>query len=291
MNDFRNTYQDAMADLKTIHIDVNSVLDEGRRKRLKKQRIRQKCITAMSAACIFCLCTIGTVQAAEYVKTVIKVNEYGFRSADTKTMALNEEEQAAGGAAASFVHHGMTQEELERQMKEIENLEEDEVIIEDYCADGAVVLETETAKEYDSIEEFRANEEALFAFPDMELLGETIDAEHVWVSGMFITVRIESGEKSIYIDCMDYSDSSGHASSTVFPSGVCNERTYMTKQGYEYILIDGVRKTPEEPLSIHAAATVGNYEIYMDFQGYKEEEAERILESMDISLYEPDNNK
>lgn len=276
MNEFKEAYQRAVADIETVHIDVNSVLDEGRRKRLKKHRTRQKAASFLAAFCILAAGTIGTVQAADYVKSVIKVNDTGFTSADPLTAALNEKEN--GQAAAS------SYEVSESEMDALSRMADDEVLIEDY--DGAETAKVDETREYASIAEFTEQEGAVFALPDMSLVGE-IDAEQVWVSGMFITIRVESEGRSIFFDRMDYSDSEGHASSTVYSGGVCNERTLKTKQGYEYILVDSVRENEEEPLSIHAAVTVGNYEMYADFSGYEEKQAERILESIDLSVYEP----
>lgn len=277
MNEFRTAYRKAVADMKTVHIDVASVLDEGRRKQVKRRRIRQKTATCFAALLVLTLGTLGTVQAADYVKTVIKVNENGFTSADLFTASLNENLEAGGGVFSATPDLG---EEEERQLRE---MPEDEVVIEEYG--DAETGGSDTTVEYDSIEAFQAAEDTVFAFPDMALLGET--TQQVWVSGMFITARIECGDKYMFLDRMDYSDSEGHASSTAYAGGVCNERTYKTAQGYEYILIDSVRESEEEPVNIHAAVTVGNYEMYMDFSGYEQSEVEEILESMDLSVYEP----
>lgn len=282
MNEFRDTYQRAVADIETVHIDVDSVLDEGRRRHLKRRRAGQKAATLCAIACILVVGTIGTVQAADYVKSIIKVNEFGFSSADPITASLNEEMTVQGAASSAY---GIDEEALEQTKQ----MDEDELVIEDY-GQGELAEEDGTI-EYDSVKEFREKEKAVLALPDMALLGETISDEHIWVSGIFISVRIEAGEKSVFFDRTDYSGSAGHASSSVYSGGVCNERTYETGQGYEYILVDSVEDSGEENKEmlpdIHAAATVGNYEIYADFYGYTEKEVKKILESMDLTVYEP----
>lgn len=275
MNEFRDTYQHAVADIKTVHIDVDSVLDEGRRKRLKKRRAGQKAVTFLAVLCILAVGSFGSVQAAEYVKSIIRVNESGFSSADPLTASLNEE-MAIGGGTAAF--YGIDEEALEETL----TLADDEMVIEQY--QEAEVVEADPTIEYDSVAEFQKAENAVFALPDMALLGEEIDSQHVWVSGMFISIRLESGEKSVFFDRMDYTGSEGHASSTVYSGGVCNERTFKTGQGYEYILVDSSGK---ETVNIYTAITVGNYELYADFYGYEEREVKQILESIDLTVYEP----
>ena len=277
MNDFKTTYRDAMSGVEAVHIDIASVLDEGRRKCLRAHRNRQKFMTAAVVGLIFGLCTLGSVQAADYIKTVIKVNEYGFQSADMMTMARTEKEaaEAAGEGAAMF--GGMPEEAF----AEMEQMEPDELVIESV---------EDTTKEYASVEEFREKESAVMVLPDMEGLGYQVDSEKIWVSGTFISVLLSCGDRYIFFDRMDYSNAKeGHASSTTYTGGVRDERIFTTKQGYEYILVDSVKE--EEMPEIHAAISVGYYELYADFTGYEESEVMQILESMDLSVYEPDFSK
>lgn len=280
MNDFKTTYRDAMSGVETVHIDIASVLDEGRRKRLRAHRNRQKFMTVAAVGLVFCLCTLGSVQAADYIKTVIKVNEYGFQSADMVTMARTEGKEEA---AEDTVMSGGISKEEEEAFAELEKMEPDELVIE--------AME-DTLKEYASVEEFREKESAVMVLPDMEKLGYQVDSEKIWVSGTFISVLFSCGERQIFFDRVDYSNAKkGHASSTVYTGGVCDERSFTTKQGYEYILVDSVKEEKDETPEIHAAISVGYYELYADFTGYEEGEVMQILESMDLSAYEPDFSK
>lgn len=280
MNDFKTTYRDAMSGVETVHIDIASVLDEGRRKRLRAHRNRQKFITVAAVGLVFGLCTLGSVQAADYIKTVIKVNEYGFQSADMVTMARAEGKEEA--AEDTVVSGGISKEE-EEELAELEEMEPDELVIE--------AME-DTLKEYASVEEFREKECAVMVLPDMEKLGYQVDSEKIWVSGTFISVLFSCGDRQIFFDRMDYSNAKrGHASSTVYTGGVYGERSFTTKQGYEYILVDSVKEEKDEASEIHAAISVGYYELYADFTGYEESEVMQILESMDLSAYEPDFSK
>lgn len=280
MNDFKTTYRDAMSGVETVHIDIASVLDEGRRKRLRAHRNRQKFMTVTAVGLVFCLCTLGSVQAADYIKTVIKVNEYGFQSADMVTMARTEGKEEA---AEDTVMSGGISKEEEEAFAELEKMEPDELVIE--------AME-DTLKEYASVEEFREKESAVMVLPDMEKLGYQVDSEKIWVSGTFISVLFSCGDRQIFFDRVDYSNAKrGHASSTVYTGGVCDERSFTTKQGYEYILVDSVKEEKDEAPEIHAAISVGYYELYADFTGYEEDEVMQILESMDLSAYEPDFSK
>ena len=99
-------------------------------------------------------------------------------------------------------------------------------------------------------------------------------------------VRYDVGDKVLWIERTDYADTQGHAAAKVFPRGVCNERSYTTPAGYTYTLIDSVKEQKDEPLQIHAAITVGSYEAFIDFMGYTEEEAKKIMDSIDLSVYE-----
>ena len=99
-------------------------------------------------------------------------------------------------------------------------------------------------------------------------------------------VRYDLDGKVLWMERTDYADTQGHASSKVFPGGVCNERSYTTSQGYTYTLVDSVKGEGEEELQIHAAITVGSYEAFIDFLGYTETDAKRIMDSIDLSEYE-----
>lgn len=278
MNDFKTTYRDAVSEIENVHIDVTTVLDEGRRKRFMAHRKRQKIVTVVAAGGIFVLCTLGTVQAAEYVKTVIKANEYGFQSADAVTMSFSEKEGKESGDDTDLAQR-MTNEEWEEELQNALKMGNDDLMFES---------SESVTREYHSIKDFKEQEDAVFVLPSMEEMGYAVDSERIWVNGAFISVRVTCGEKHIFFDRIDYSDArGGHASSTVYTGGVCNERTFTTKKGYEYILVDSKEKTEEGQLMIHAAISVGYYEMYVDFFGFEENEVKRILEEMDLSLYEP----
>lgn len=138
---------------------------------------------------------------------------------------------------------------------------------------------------YNSFEEFEKNETILFPQPSISI-GTNITSTDITVCGDWAMVRYDVDGKVLWLERTDYADTDGHTSSKVFPGGVENERTYTTPQGYTYTLVDSVKESRGEELQIHAAATVGSYEVFIDFMGFGEKEAEKIMDSIDLSLYE-----
>ena len=130
-----------------------------------------------------------------------------------------------------------------------------------------------------------AEEDFIFSVPAADI-GVDVEYADITVCGDWVMARYDAEGKVLWLERTDYGNTQGHASSKVFPGGVCNERSHTTPQGYTYTLIDSVREPGEETLQIHAAVSVGNYEAFIDFMGYTEEEAKEIMDSIDLSVYE-----
>lgn len=279
MNEFRDCYQSAVKDMgmlgmKEFHMDASQCMDEGRHNRRMVRRMRRSAATVFSAACVVFLCGFGTVKAAEYFDNIIKVKEWGFESADAATMARNEVEDSqayviseeVGAAMESGISEETAGEEMVQSFTEEAEVEEMPV------------------KNYSSFEEFREeNEDIIFPQPSISAEAEEMSAT---ICGDWAMVRYDMDGKVVWVERTDYADTQGHASSKVFPGGVCNERQYTTAQGYTYTLVDSVKESEDDPLQIHGAVSVGTYEAYIDFMGYTEEEAKEMIESIDLSLYE-----
>lgn len=276
MNDFKECYQSAVNDMhipgmKEFHIDASHCMDERRHNRRMIRRMKRSAATVFSAACVVFLCGFGTVKAAEYIENVIRVKEWGFESADAATMARNETE-----SAAPYI--------VSEEIGQLPSMEDDRAMAA--SADGTEEVTTEEipVKNYSSLEEFRENEDIVFSLPSISTEAEMISAA---VCGDWAMIRYDMDEKVIWVERTDYADTQGHASSKVFPGGVCNERQYTTAQGYTYTLVDSVKEDGEDDLlQIHGAVSVGTYEAFIDFMGYTEEEAKEIIESIDLSVYE-----
>lgn len=295
MNDFKECYQSAVNDMlgeKEFHIDASQCMDVRGHNRFRARRLKRTAASAFSAACVIFLCGFGTVKAAEYIENVIRVNQWGFESADAVTMARNEaedtqthiisEELGIDPETAEAGTLDSVEEDMESKMAQL--AEEGERVSEK----GAIEelgIEDIPVKNYNSLEEFEENEDIIFPQPSIILSGgaETVD---ITICGNWAMARYDMEGKVVWVERTDYADTQGHASSKVFPGGVCNERAYTTAQGYTYTLVDSVRENDEEALQIHGAVTVGTYETYIDFMGYTEEEAKKMIESIDLSEYE-----
>lgn len=270
MTDFREVYKDAAGEIKQPAIDAHSVFDEVRRRRVRRRRILQKGATVASVVLFAAIGGFTTATAAGYFGSLIRVGEHGFVSGDVYTMTdtlpgMEEGEQVRTAWSGDMDAPSETEE----------------------AAAEVIEMEPLTEQQFDSVEAFRKEcPEAVIALPQIVGVGDGKVDEAVYVLGDSIYVRYQvSEEQSIDLQRYDYHGSEGHAASVSFSGEICNERCYTTGQSFTYTLIDEKRGTDDEALQIHAAVSVGSYEVYVNFYGYEEEEAVRILESMDLSVY------
>ena len=279
-------------------------------KRYKKAVIRQWVTVAASAAVLFVLCSAGSQAAKNYSKSFIFADENGFRTADEQT-ALDQ-------VASSYDEDAMmeTMSEDVEDMPMLTALEGDEGAVYDEGADAQAKLADESdsgnfyeecqqqAAEYDgddpeitdgegmeiSTVQYNSRQDLLASgitcsLPDRYLFGEITRERYYVVGDDYLMVDIESGDKTFYMDQSYFGNSSGHATSTVYGEKLTNKRNYVTKDGYLYVVAD----TPGEedsPNGIHAAISVGDYELIVDFYGYSEKEAFEVLDHLDLSVYQ-----
>lgn len=275
-------------------------------KRYKKAVIRQWVTVAASAAVLFVLCSAGSQAAKNYSKSFIFADENGFRTADEQT-ALDQ-------AASSYDESAMmeTMSEDVEDMPMLTALEGNEGAVCGDEADEQVKAGSgnfyeecrQEAAEYDgdapeitdgegmeiTTVQYNSRKDLLAAgitcsLPDRYLFGEITRERYYVVGDDYLMVNIESGDKTFYMDQSYFGNSSGHATSTVYGEKLTNKRNYVTKDGYLYVVAD----TPGEegsPNGIHAAISVGDYELIVDFYGYSEKEAFEILDHLDLSVYQ-----
>ena len=279
-------------------------------KRYKKAVIRQWITVAASAAVLFVLCSAGSQAAKNYSKSFIFADENGFRTADEQT-ALDQ-------VASSYDEDAMmeTMSEDVEDMPMLTALEGDEGAVYDEGADAQAKQADESdsrdfyeecqqeAAEYDGDDpeitdgegmeiatvQYNSRKDLLASgitcsLPDRYLFEEIARERYYVVGDDYLMVDIESGDKTFYMDQSYFGNSSGHATSTVYGEKLTNKRNYVTKDGYLYVVAD----TPGEedsPNGIHAAISVGDYELIVDFYGYSEKEAFEVLDHLDLSVYQ-----
>ncbi len=286
MNNFGDAYKKAVEKIKVPVVTANQIADEVCRKRIAAYRIRRQFAAAVAAASVFIVCSLGVAAAAGYAKSVIRATEYGFETSDEETALLNngwkdagcpeiEEEtdldflSARGADSAENDTGNLCESQKQAESEKQESTEE-------------IELEEQM---FDSRDDFLEAGLMPAALPKEELIsGEDFSEEYIVCGDFLLLVRVEAKDSLFMMNQTYYGDTSGHASSVVYPEGVCNEREYITGQGYVYKVVDSVCEEGEV-CRIHAAISIGDYELIIDFSGYSEEEAFRILDSMDLNIY------
>lgn len=279
-------------------------------KRYKKAVIRQWVTVAASAAVLLVLCSAGSQAAKNYSKSFIFADENGFRTADEQT--------ALDRSASSDDEEAMveTMPEEAEDMPMLTALEGDEGAVYDGEANEQAKQAAgsgsgdfyeeyrQEAAEYDGDDpeitdgegmeittvQYNSRKDLLAAgitcsLPDRYLFGEITRERYYVVGDDYLMVNIESGDKTFYMDQSYFGNSSGHATSTVYGEKLTNKRNYVTKDGYLYVVAD-TQGEEDSPNGIHAAISVGDYELIVDFYGYSEKEAFEILDHLDLSVYQ-----
>lgn len=302
MNDFKEAYQSAMREVGEFHADAADCMDPGKHRKRMYRRFGRAAATGFSIMCVVFVCGLGTVRAAVYMKNVIRVRPYGFEGTDAAgangAWVLDEQVETAslypgdgGGEIPAEEPKAGAQmaDEAEKSEIPVEKAATASMQAIGEATEDVTAVETEFIPViyYESFEEFEKSEDILFPQPS-EGIGGNADSILISVCAEWANVRYDMGGRTFWLERNDYTGTSGHRSSKVFPEGICNERIHTTEQGYSWTLVDSVKSREDEPEKLHAAATAGNYEIYADFEGYTEGEAEKILDSIDLSLYEQD---
>lgn len=264
MRKFREAYREALDNSIRYTACCQKIQDETEhRGRVGRQR-RKKAVSSVACFLVFLISGFTTVKAADYICSRLSATDSGFVSSDGAAESL----QAQFGAG-----------------KEADFLEEWAKVTEKGIkADGGVIEEIEE-RTYKSYEAFRKQETFPLAMP--EIPGGQVEEIHIWVTGEndALTFWKKVDGKEVIQDIWNFGNSEAHAGSRNYPEGVTNERSYTTKDGRNYLVVDS-KAEEAAGARIHTAIVVGSYEIYGDYIGYTEEEVYKMLESMDLSLYE-----
>lgn len=272
MDKFGDAYREALETVPGMCMKAEQVQDELHHRRMQRQRHKQIAAKGCTAAAVFLLCSGGVAAAKSYRDSRIEVRENGFvitgsqNGTDSELMAYMD-----GGAeeTAPNLKVGGVSSDLDM----IPEAEED------------VVYESEPA-EYSSLAEFREKDDTIVIIPDRMLLGENITEERVIVCeggrDVYMTLCGEDARFSLHqVDNRGYE---GYSYATSYMGESRNERNFTNNQGLSYVLFDIVDEKGAV-LSVHAVISVEGRDLSMDFEGYSEEEIERILSTLDLMVY------
>lgn len=271
MNDFEKIYKDMFTEIPSLEISAESVMNEARHRKMAANK-RKKHAAMLLLFGVMSVGTVGTVSAAvNYHQSVIQVDEYGFRTGDAVTMAQND--RIEGGEDCGW-------EDETEFLRSRENRKQGEIETQ---IDEPEIEEIPSFT-YDSIDSFRAESDVTAALPNPEVFQGKLECEEIIVSGDFLLAMLSAGDKKIILHQMDYRGSTAHASAVQYSDKVCNERNFTTQMGFQYLLVDSENPTQQLP-NIHAAISVAERELILDFEGFSAEEVYRILENLDLTVY------
>ena len=269
MDKFRNAYREAAGELPEFHIEASQVEDELHHHRMQVRRRKYLAARGCTAAAVFLLFGAGTAAAKNYRDSIVRVSDNGF----IITSPDEDQEDLPDGSAlpdpASILNLGGAFS-IEEGIPEEETLEAYEPEI----------------TEYNSIEEFLTVSDMTAAIPDKALFGETFTGESVDVveEGKELTVYLYNENVSFFMMQFDNRGCEGYSSATAFSGHSSNERSYTNSQGLSYVVFDSVNEKGETE-SVHAAISVNGRDLTFTFQGFDETVVEKILYTLDLSVY------
>ena len=264
MRKFREAYREALDNSIRYTACCEKIQDEAEHRDRVGRRRRKKAVSAAAGFFVLLICGFTTVKAANYICNRISITDFGFKSSAVTAESLQE--QLAAGEEADF-------------------LEEWTEVTEKGIKADRVVIEEIQERTYTSYEAFKRQETFPLAIPEIPK-GQAEDI-HIWVTGEneALTFWKKTDNKEVILDIWNFGKSEAHAGSRNYSDGVTNERSYTTKDGRNYLVVDS-KAQEAAGIRIHTAIAVGAYEIYGDYIGYTEEQVYEMLESMDLSLYE-----
>ncbi len=210
---------------------------------------------------------VAKVPGEEEVRQEIQVQEAGVQAADGGTMktAKDENLETAEAAKDESLETPETAQEESSETPEVEEI---------------------SGRYYDSYEDYAKAESLPLILPAQDAL-EGYDTMEIMVLGNMVLCSYRyPEEKTFSLEVNDYSQTQGHASSRVFGDQLQEQWEYTTQNGFTYLMGSGTFGEQEENVSIHGAVAVDEREIYVDFCNFTKDEAEEMLESMDLSLYQ-----
>ena len=270
MDKFRDAYREASKDLPQISISAEGVRDELHHRRMQRQSRKVLMARGCAAAAVFLLCGVGTVAAKSYRDSSITVRENGFVITSAQDEPGVPEGQFDGLLdMAAFLKIGGA------------------FSIEDAVPEAATVdyFEPEIA-EYDSLDAFLAAEDMTVLVPDRDLLGRDFTRERVCVIGEGEDVHMDFMSEDAYFSLhqMDNRQYESYSSATAYPGQSCNERSFTNSQGLNYVVFDTVDEAGNLE-SVHAVISVNGWDLTVSFGGFEQNEIEKVLNGLDLTVY------
>lgn len=272
MDKFGDAYREALETVPGLCMKAEQVQDELHHRRMRRLRHKQMAAKGCTAAAVFLLCSGGVAAAKSYRDSRIEVRENGFvitgsqDGQDSGIMAYMEDgtEDMGPNLKAGGVSSGLDM---------IPEAQED------------VIYEPEPT-EYSSLEEFREKDDTVVVIPDRVLLGKNFTEERVIVSedsrDVYMALYGEDARFSLHqVDNRGYE---GYSYAASYMGESRNERNFTNNQGLNYVVFDIVDEEGAVR-SVHAVISVEGRDLSMDFEGYSEEEIERILSTLDLMIY------
>jgi len=275
LNNFRKEYGQAMKELPEFHMEAECVQDELHHHRIQKQSRNRMIARGCTAAALFLLCGAGSVAAKGYMNSVIEVRDNGYTVTDGGSME-----------PMTIARSGAVEAETEESVSECENGVavpygvgecDDSLVVE------SVVSENE---EYESLGEFLENSPVTVKIPNLVMLETEFEAAHVTAidDSMMTYVMVVQEGKYFSLRQTDYREADGYSSGTAYTGKTANERNYTNSQGLNYIVFDTIGEDGETEAT-HAVISVEGRELSMDFGGFEPEKVEKVLASLDLTVY------
>ena len=83
---------------------------------------------------------------------------------------------------------------------------------------------------------------------------------------------------------MDHRQYENYSTATSYMGESCNERNFVNSQGLNYVVFDTVDEAGELQ-SVHAVISVNGWDLTVSFGGFEENEIERVLNGLDLTVY------
>lgn len=266
MDKFQDAYREAAQGLPKLSMDVEKARNDIHHRRMVRRKVQYMAARGCAAAAVFLLCGAGTVAAKNYRSSVIRVEEGGF----VITSIRNGPNSGSGGV---FTAADVTPDEGGIACYSLGDGEEPEYEFVEY-----------DLLEYDSLEEFLKAGSAVAAGPDKELFGVDFTRENVQVmeEGREVFILLSNEDSSFFLRQSDNSGYESYSSGTSFGGETVDERSYTNSQGLSYVVFDTV---DESGRSVHAVISVNGWDLSVTFSGFEEEVVERVLDSLDLTVY------